>query len=202
MKNSCLVCLCIICIQTCYSQNLLVEGGVGIGNIVGREHRLGKAEAHLAIIKSFNFGELGLDFSSGGNFIPLGDSESEAGMEIISPNDSKFSAIALLYRIPIEEIVFVEPRIGYASLSAFVHTDDKTKIRAPNLTAGMGVGINIKSVSLSIRYQYYGQTQQYEGFSSFSNVIVKSTSESISMILLRISYQLDLGKLFRKKNPE
>ncbi|MEM6629059.1 MAG: hypothetical protein AAF694_05280, partial [Bacteroidota bacterium] len=94
------------------------------------------------------------------------------------------------------------PRIGYASLSAFVHTDDKTKIRAPNLTAGMGVGINIKSVSLSIRYQYYGQTQQYEGFSSFSNVIVKSTSKSISMILLRISYQLDLGKLFRKKNPE
>jgi hypothetical protein len=36
--------------------------------------------------------------------------------------------------------VYADPRFGYTTLSYFVHTDDKTKIRQPNINYGIGIG--------------------------------------------------------------
>jgi hypothetical protein len=192
MKNVLIVIFLTAFSQICCSQDLFIEGGIGIGNIVGSQHRLGKSEIHFNIIKSFNFGKLGLDFSFGGNFIPLSDTDDELGISMISSNDSRFNSIALLYRLPIKKHFFIEPRVGYASLNAFVHTDDKTQIKESNLTAGIGLGGKLAKFTLSIRYQYFGKTQDYEGFISASNLVVRSTAEPVSMVLLRASYRFKI----------
>lgn len=178
--------------QICHSQNLFIEGGIGIGNIVGSSHHLGKSEIHLNIIQSFNFGQLGIDFSSGGNFIPLGDDDNGPGIRMLVPNDTRFNSIVLLYRLPIKKHFFIEPRVGYASLSAFVHTDDQSKIQRSNLTAGFGFGGILGRFSLSLRYQYFGKTQDYEGRISAANVVVRSVAEPVSIVLLRMSYRFKI----------
>ncbi|MEO1260509.1 MAG: hypothetical protein AAFZ15_17060 [Bacteroidota bacterium] len=184
--------------QKSTAQDFFMEAGIGIGNITGKEHKLGKSEIHLNIFRSFKFGQLGLDFSTGGNFIPGESTTTEPGVEVLSAADSKFSSVVLLYRLPIKNHFFIEPRLGYASLSAFVHTDDKTKINESNLSAGIGFGGTIKKLTLSLRYQYLGKTAEYEG--SKDSIVVKSFSEQVSLVLLRISYCFDLNSIFKKNN--
>ena len=51
LKQLCLIAFFLIYAQNSISQDLFLEGGFGIGNVVGKKHRLGKAEIHLNIIK-------------------------------------------------------------------------------------------------------------------------------------------------------
>jgi len=175
-----------------------MEVGVGLGNIVGEEHSLGKSEVHFNVLKSYNFGQLGLDFSTGGNFIPGTRDMMEGNTEVLSAADSKFGSVSMVYRLPIKKYFFIEPRAGYASLHSFVHTDDKTKISQSNFTAGIGVGGTINKLSLSLRYQYFGLTADYEGVKN--GIILKSNAEPVAVVLLRVSYRFSLDKFFRNKN--
>ncbi|MBX2872499.1 MAG: hypothetical protein KTR30_10380 [Saprospiraceae bacterium] len=172
------------------AQKNAVEIGVGIGNLVEGEHRLGKAEVHFSLFRAFQFGELGLDFASGGNFIPGESGITEDNSDILSSKDSRFSSIALLYRIPFQKHLFVEPRLGYSSLSAFIHTDDRRKLRQPNFSAGLGLGASLGNLSLSLRYQYLGKTADFTGFRGSTEVI--SVSEPVSLLLFRTSYRFNL----------
>lgn len=194
LKHISTIVFCLLFVQNCFSQNFFIEGGAGVGNILGQENRRGKSEAHLTLIKPLDFGEIGVDFSTGGNFIPLNENLVENNIEVVSPNDTKFNSAVLLYRLPINKYFFVEPRLGYTSLSALVHTDDRTKIKQGNLTTGFGLGARLSdNVLVSLRYQFYGNTLEYEGFKSDSNTVVKSISEPISMILLRGTLRFGLG---------
>lgn len=172
--------------------------GAGVGNVVGKEHTLGKSELHFNLLKSYKFGQLGLDFSTGGNFIPGTRAIMDGNIETISPNDTGFGSISILYRLLIKKHWFIEPRLGYASLHSFVHTDDKTKIKQSNFTAGIGVGATIKKFSLSFRYQHYGVTSEYEGIKN--TTVLKSNSEPVELVLLRLSYRFGLDNLFKKKS--
>lgn len=172
------------------AQKNSMEIGVGIGNVTNGEHRLGKAEVHFGIFRDLSFGQLGLDFSSGGNFIPGESGLSENNKDILSPKDSRFSSIALLYRIPVHGPLFVEPRLGYASLSAFVHADDQQKIRRANFSAGLGFGASLGGLRLSLRYQHLGNTADFSGFRGSTEVI--SPSAPVPILLLRMSYSFRL----------
>jgi len=174
------------------AQESYLEGGFGIGNVLGSTHRSGKAELHIGVFKGFPFGELGLDLSGGGNFIPGTNSIEEPGVEILSPNDVKFASVMLLYRFPLIKNIFIEPRLGYTALNVFVHTTDITKLRQDNISAGIGIGVSLDKIALSLRYQYNGETSDYEGLRDAGTV--KSFSEPVSMILLRMSYHLELNK--------
>ena len=115
--------------------------------------------------------------------------------EIISPKDIRFGAISLTYRAPIQKHLFIEPRLGYASLRAYVHTDDRAQLKQPNLSVGMGLGTSFDNLTLSLRYQYFGKTAEYLGFRGLTEV--RSLAAPVSMILLRVGFRVGLGK--RKK---
>ncbi len=173
-----------------FTQKHSIEIGIGIGNVAKRDHRLGKAEAHFSLLQTFEFGKLGLDFVSGANFIPGESSLLEDNIETISAKDSRFSSLSLLYRVPLQKHIFVEPRLGYASLSTFVHTDDLRKLRQPNFSAGLGLGLSLGDLRIAIRYQYLGKTANYSGFRGATEVI--SLAEPVAVLLLRTSYSFNL----------
>ena len=181
------------------SQCLQIETGIAIGNVTTK-HSLGKAEFHFNLLKCYNFGQLGLDFATGGNFIPGERSTFEGNTETLSPNDSKFSAVTFLSRLPIKKQFFVEPRLGYASLFSLVHTDDSRKITQPNFTMGLGVGGYAGRFTFSFRYQYYGKTASYQG--TRDNTVVISNPESFDLVLLRMSYRFGLDNLFKSKEEQ
>jgi len=171
-----------------------MEVGVGIGKIVGNKNAQVKGELHFNIIKSYKFGQLGIDFSTGGSFIPEFKENGDETIKILSSNDFKFGSITMLYRLPIKKYMFVESRFGYSTLFSFVHTDDKTKITQPNFTIGIGIGGNINKFTLSLRYQYLGVTPDYEGTSY--TTIVKSNSKSLALVLFGISYRFGFNNIF------
>ncbi|MBC3847542.1 hypothetical protein H8K90_14185 [Winogradskyella echinorum] len=189
-----LLVLLLLKIELINAQDTYIEAGVGIGNVFGNKNARGKGELHFNIIKFYQFGQIGLDISTGGNFIPGITSIEDENIETLSSNDFKFTTITALYRLPIKKHLFVESRLGYSSLFSFVHTDDTTKISQPNFTAGIGIGRHINNFTLSLRYQYLGVTPNYEG--SRNMTIVKSNSESFGLLLFRISYRFDLKNLF------
>lgn len=174
------------------SQPYFAEGGIGIGNVAEGKHHLGKSEIYFSLYKTFTFGKLGLDFASGGNFIPGETGSLVDNPEIISPNDSRFGTILLIYRASLKKQVFIEPRLGYASLRAYVHTDDRAQLKQPNLSLGLGLGTSFDNVTLSLRYQYFGKTAEYTG--ARGQVEVQSLAKPISMILFRAGFRLGLGK--------
>jgi hypothetical protein len=179
------------------AQSLFTEVGFGIGNVVGEKHTLGKSEIYFNILKNNKFGAIGFDFYSGGNFIPGERSIIKGNTEILSPNDTRFNSISIFYRMPIKNSLYIEPRFGYTTLSYFVHTDDKTKIRQPNINYGIGIGLALFSnLSLSIRYQYLGNTPKYIGLKGTTTVV--SNSEPINLALIRMGYRFSWDKLFKK----
>ena len=178
------------------AQSLVTEVGLGIGNVV-EKHTLGKSEIYFNILKTYRFGEIVLDFSSGGNFIPGERSIMEGSTEIMSSNDIRFSSISIIYRIPIKNHLYIEPRFGYTTLYYSVYTDDKTKIRQPNVNYGIGLGVTLSSkLSISLRFQYLGYTPKYEGQKGTTTVV--SNSEHINLALLRTGYRFSWDKLFKK----
>ncbi len=197
IKQTLFIICCIGIVQNNYAQNIDLEVGAAIGNVIDEEHTLAKGEIFFSVLKSYNFGDIGIDFSTGGNFIPGTRSIMEENIETLSPNDSKFWGIAILYRHTVKKHFFVEPRVGYASLYSYVHTDNTRRISQPNFTAGFGVGGKIERFTVSLRYQYYGKTANFEGLKG--NTIVRSNSRSLGLILLRFSYRFGLGNLFSKK---
>lgn len=179
------------------TQNLSTEIGIGLGNVIAQEHSLGKAEIYINLIKSFKFGQIGLDFSSGGNFIPGSRSMEDGNIETLSPNDARFGSISILYRKSIKNYFFIEPRLGYSSLSHYVHTDNKTRISQQNFTYGIGIGTNLfKNFSFSLRYQHFGKTPAFEDTKDMR--IVKLNAEPLNLILFRMAYRFSWDNLFKK----
>ncbi|WP_435577848.1 hypothetical protein [Gilvibacter sp.] len=177
------------------AQELFTEVGVGIGNVIGEEHRKGKAEIYFNVIKPFSFGEVGLDIATGGNFIPGNISGIEDGVEILSPNDAKYTAVTAFYRLSIFKNLYLEPRVGYASLYYFINADDDRKISKSNLAYGLGIGATIlKNFSLSLRYQHLGTTPSYEG--TKQSITIISNSEALNLVLLRVAYRFNWNSIF------
>lgn len=184
-------------IQFNQAQDLFVEAGLGMGRVMDKEHIFGKGELHANVISPFRFGELGLDVSFGGNFIPNNTTVIHDNIEMLSSNDSKFWAISIVYRVPVVNQFFVESRFGYSNLFSYVHTDDRTKVFQSNFTLGVGLGRKFNKIMISLRYQYFGRTPEYSGFRNSIKVI--SNSERLSLVLLGVSYRFTLNNIFRRR---
>ncbi len=179
------------------TQHLFAEVGAGVGNVVEEEHTLGKGELYFNLLTSFKFGQIGLDFATGGNLIPGERTSQEGDIEILSPNDARFGTISLLYRLPIGKHLFIEPRSGYSVLSYFVHTDNDTKIKQQNLSYGLGVGAVLQDrLSVSLRYERLGLTPAYEGTKDRTTVI--SNAEPVNLLLFRMGYRFSWSDFTKK----
>lgn len=195
MKKGIFILLCCLSSLIVDAQSTSIEAGVGIGNITGTEHTLGKGEVHLSLFQQFRFGALGLDFSTGGNFIPGERSTKLPELSIINPNDTKFNALHLLYRLPLFKGSFLEPRIGYSSLYTFTHSMEKNKVSQGNWSAGLGIGTFVDRVNFNLRYQYYGQTADFMGTNERGEIQMEA--RNISMIILGINIRWDIDNFFK-----
>ena len=179
------------------AQELYLEGGAGFGNIPGESHRQGKGELFIGVYKPFGFGTLGFDLAGGGNLIPTSNEIDELDRDIIAANDTRFTTVSLLYRRSLFKHLFIEPRMGFSTLSAYVHADEQSRISSSNVTAGLGIGGRVEYFTLSLRYQYLGKTADFRGIRDDRLVI--APSEHISVILIRVGYRFDLSHLFEQK---
>lgn len=177
-----------------FSQELFLEGGIGVGNVTGGNHSLGKGEVFISAFKSFKSGTWGLDIAGGGNIIPGSNSIEEGTREILSPNDTRFASFNVLYRLNFLEYFFLEPRVGFTSLNYFVHTDDRRKISRSSLSSGLGVGGSFEDITASLRVQYLGKTPEYQG--TVGSGIRESRESHVTVFLVRVAYRLDLSNLF------
>ncbi|WP_281541924.1 hypothetical protein [Maribacter aestuarii] len=177
------------------AQDVFTEVGIGLGNVIGKEHQKGKAEIYFNIFKSYRFGEIGLDISTGGNFIPGNISGIEDNTETLSPNDAKFTSISAFYRLPIIKKIYFEPRFGYSTLFYFINADNERKINKSNITYGLGIGTTLfENLSLSLRYQHLGNTPNYEGSKESTTIISKS--EPLNLVFLRVAYRFNWDSIF------
>lgn len=184
-------------VQCSKAQRFFTEVGMGIGNVVKEQHTLGKAEIYFNLLTPVKFGQLGLDFSTGGNFIPGTRSMIEGDTEILSPNDARFSTVSALYRLPIKELFFFESHLGYSSISYYVHTDTEDRIQQPNLTYALGIGATLSGrLTVSLRYQHFGVAPEYEGVKDMTTL--KSNAEEVMIMLFRMSYRFSWDNLFKK----
>ncbi len=182
-------------IHNSIAQDLFTEVGIGLGNVIGEEHPKGKTEIYFNVFKSFKFGEIGLDISTGGNFIPGNISEIQGDIETLSPNDAKFTSISAFYRLSIFKKVYFEPRFGYSTLFYNVNTDNERIIDKSNITYGIGIGSTFfENLSLSLRYQHLGNTPNYEGTKNSTTIISKS--EKLNLVLLRVAYRFNWKSIF------
>jgi hypothetical protein len=190
-----LVIILLCSIHYCNSQDLFTEVGLGFGNVVGEKHRKGKVEIYINILKSYKFGEIGLDLSTGGNFVPGTSSGIENYIETLSSNDAKFNSITAFYRLPIFKKIYFEPRLGYSTLFYWIHADNVRKINKSNITYGLGVGATLfDNISLSLRYQHLGNTPNYEGNKDSTTIISKS--KSLKLLFLRVAYRFNWDTIF------
>jgi hypothetical protein len=182
-------------IHYCNAQSSYTEIGLGFGNVVGEEHRNGKAEIHINFLKPFKFGEIGLEISTGGNLIPGSDRGIENNIENLSSNDAKFNSITAFYRFPIIKKIYLETRLGYSSLFYWIHADNERKISKSNISYGLGVGATLfNNLSLSLRYQNLGNTPDYEGNKDLTTIISKS--KPLKLVLLRVAYRFNWDSIF------
>ena len=185
----------LLLIHTSFAQDLFSEVGVGLGNVIGEEHSKGKAEIYINLIKSYKFGEIGLDISTGGNFVPGNISGIVGNIETLSPNDAKFTSLIAFFRLPILKKLYVEPRFGYSSLFYNVNTDSERIINRSNITYGIGIGTTLfENLSLSLRYQHMGNTPNYVGIKNSTTLI--SNSEKVNLVLLRVAYRFNWNSIF------
>lgn len=190
-----LIIMLLCTIQYCSSQDLFTEVGLGLGTVAGKEHPKGRAEIYINILKSYKFGEIGLEFATGGNFVPGTSISTKNNIETLSSNDAKFNSIAAFYRLPILKKIYFEPRLGYSKLFYWVHADNERKINKSNVSYGLGVGGTFsENSSLSLSYQNLGNTPGYEGSKNFTTII--SRSKSLKLVLLRVAYRFNWATRF------
>jgi|TARA_B110000908_G_C10147342_1_gene399674 hypothetical protein len=188
-------------IQYSTAQGFYSEVGLGLGNVVVEKHSVGKAELYFNVLKSYKLGEIWRNwirsfywrrFHSGGREIIEGDTET------LSPNDAQFNSAAIFYRLPIKRKIYLETRLGYSSLSYYIHADDKRKISESNISYGLGIGITrFENISLSFRYQHFGNTSACEGTKD-SRVII-SNSKPLKLVLFRAAYRFSWNTTIRDR---
>jgi hypothetical protein len=182
-------------IHFCNAQDSYTEVGFGAGSAVGEGGSKVKAEIYINILKSYKFGEIGLDFSTGGNLRPGTSNDIENNIETLSSNDAKFNAITVFYRLPIFKKIYFETRLGYSSLFYWIHADNERKISESNFSYGLGFGTTLSNnISISLRYQHLGKTPDYEGNKDLTTIISKS--EPLKLVLLRVAYRFNWDTIF------
>jgi len=182
-------------IHYCNAENSYTEIGLGVGNTAGEEHRNGKGEININFLKSYKFGEIGIDISTGGNLIPGSDRSTENNIETLSSNDANFNCITAFYRLPIIKKIYLETRLGYSSLFYWIHADNERKISKSNISYGHDVGATLfNNLSVSLRYQNLGNTPNYEGNKNMTTIISKS--EPLKLVLLRVAYRFNWDSIF------
>ncbi|MDF1695306.1 MAG: hypothetical protein P1U56_05715 [Saprospiraceae bacterium] len=169
-------------LSNCIGQSFFFDGGAGIGNVVNKDHTLGKVELHLGMFKKLSYGDLGVEITVAGDFIPGDNSTSSAEQESILAGSSRFNMATFAYRLPVYKKFFIEPRIGYALLFQHIDSDETSTIYKSNLTSGIGIGTTIDRLTLSVRYQYLGNSPEFDGFNDSIRVLAEPDPLSVVMV--------------------
>ena len=138
------VALCLMTGGWTNAQDLNLEVGFGFGAARADGNVKDKGELAFTFLKAYDRGTFGIDIAFGGTLNPYGNDDSNYfdGDEFtIDPSENRYTSIALLYRYPIANIVYLEPRLGYSNLAFYVSTDEgRDSENTSNITLGLGIG--------------------------------------------------------------
>ena len=205
------VALCLLTGGWTNAQDLNLELGFGFGAATADANTKDKGELALTFLKAYERGTFGIDIAFGGTLNPYGNDGEDYfdGNEFtIDPSENRYTFITLLYRYPIANIVYVEPRLGYSNLGFYVSTNNgRDSENISNLTLGLGIGKTLGRFTLAFRYQYMGRTANYEGTvrtfiddDTTEENTIRQNDVGFNLFIFRVAYGFNLGKLFRKKS--
>jgi hypothetical protein len=191
------------------AQDLNLEVGFGFGAARADGNVKDKGELAFTFLKAYDRGTFGIDIAFGGTLNPYGNDDSNYfdGDEFtIDPSENRYTSIALLYRYPIANIVYLEPRLGYSNLAFYVSTDEgRDSENTSNLTLGLGIGKTLGRFTLAFRYQYMGRTANYQNTRQFidddtiNETVLRQSDVGFNLFIFRVTYGFDLDNLFGKK---
>lgn len=181
------------------AQHVHLEGGVGMGGILNADKSQGRAMLYVAGYRIFSdHFTLGLEMSTGGDFISGGNSTFEGTTEILDPNNTKWSSAMIKGRYYFTmgpSPVYAGAGLGVNSYWDYVHTVESKTVTKINLAIAPEIGIDIrKRLNVSLRYLIGGSTAAFEGtrIQSTSGDRITLQSQNVSIILLSMGLRLNL----------
>lgn len=199
MKNLLFLFAALISINGLNAQKFHLEGGVAMGSIPDADNSRGKAMLYVSAyrILSEHF-TLGLELSTGGDFIPGDNSSFEGTTEILNPDDTNWSSAMLkgrYYFTTGPSPIYTGLGLGINSYWSYVHTVETKIASRINLAVAPEIGIDIrKRLNVSLRYLAGGKTDSFEGvrIQRTSGDRVSLQSERVGIILFSMGYRLTL----------
>ncbi|GAB5530430.1 MAG: hypothetical protein Roseis3KO_22070 [Roseivirga sp.] len=181
------------------AQHVHLEGGLAMGGIPNADNSRGKAMLYAAGYRIFSdHFTLGIELSTGGAFIPGGNSTFEGTTEILEPNDTKWSSAMIKGRYYFTKgpsPVYAGAGLGVNSYWAYVDTVESKTATSINLAIAPEIGIDIrKRLNVSLRYLIGGSTADFDGtrIQGTSGDRITLASSSVSILLLSMGLRLNL----------
>lgn len=199
MKHLLLVTLFLTSLCSLSAQNVHLEGGVALGSIPNADdNSRGKAMLYVAGYRAFSdHFTLGLELSTGGDFIPGGNSTFEGNTEILNPDDTNWSSAMFkgrYYFTTGASPLYAGAGLGVNSYWNYVHTVESKTVSKINLAVAPEIGIDIrKRLNVSMRYLIGGSTDSFEGIrTQNANDRISIRSQSVSIFLFSMALRLNL----------
>lgn len=180
------------------AQNLIFEGGLGLGNVTGKDHSQGKIMLFAALYKpqSANF-HWGLELSAGGNFIPSDSESFEGTTEILSPYDANWGNAMIKGRYFFTQDaspIFAGMGIGINSYWSNVNAVEENRVSQINLGFEPEVGITIRRrLTASMKYLVGGSTPSFNGNrpQEYGGNPIQLREEKVNVLMLTLGYVLN-----------
>ncbi len=199
MKHLLLVCLLLISLCSVNAQNVYLEGGVALGSVPNADdNSRGKAMLYVAGYRTFSdHFALGLELSTGGDFIPGDNSTFEGNTEILNPDDTNWSSAMVkgrYYFTTGPSPLYAGAGLGINSYWNYVHTVESKTVSKINLAVAPEIGIDIrKRLNVSMRYLIGGSTDSFEGIrTQNANDRISIQSQNVSIFLFSMALRLNL----------
>lgn len=199
MKNLLVLSALFLSVISVNAQHVHLEGGVAVGGIPNADNSQGKAMLYVAGYRIFSgHFTLGLEMSTGGDFIPGGNSTFEGTTEILDPYNTKWSSAMIKGRYYITmgpSPIYAGAGLGVNSYWEYVHTVESKTATNVNLAIAPEIGIDIrKRLNVSLRYLVGGSTDAFEGTrtQSTSGDRITLQSKSVSILLVSMGLRLNL----------
>lgn len=184
--------------QGLLAQNFYLDLGIGNGSAAIGEDRQGKLMLQVSVMKRVSDQlHLGLELSTGGNFIPADNTFTQGTTEILDPHRTQWSsALARAKYYPISTLsLYAGLGVGINSYWSNVNTLETDRISQINLALSPELGFDFsRNFNVGLRYLIGGSTSDFEGNRSpeYGGNLVRSFSQSVNLILITFNFRWGL----------
>lgn len=184
--------------QALVAQNYYVELGLGVGSASVGNDRQGKIMLQAAAMKQLSHQfHLGIELTTGGNFIPSEDNTFEGTTEIYNPDGTNWSSAMLKAKFfPVENLpIYAGLGVGINSYWSNVNTVEAQRTSQINMAMSPEIGFRfLDRVNLGVRYHIGGNTDEFEGNRApeYGGHLVRLNGESVNILLVTMSWRFGL----------